>query len=155
LSRRGSSEEVVAGRADELAHGAVAEPVGVEAAHDGGGDRGGLPHHELGRARHLVGQRHLGDLQLAALGIRSAPEVDDRGEAGDDRLLVVNLGRDLPLASAPEPLLAPSEDARWALAWSSADARYGGGGTAAFDADGPWRLQGHTAVVLRPAPRAP
>jgi maltooligosyltrehalose trehalohydrolase len=77
------------------------------------------------------------------------------GEAGDDRLLVVNLGRDLPLAIAPEPLLAPPEDARWVLAWSSADARYGGGGTAVFDADGPWRLQGHTAVVLRPAPRTP
>src|SRR5215207_3116242 len=44
---------------------------------------------------------------------------------GDDRLLVVNLGRALHLDPAPEPLLAPPEGRRWAVAWSSQDPRYG------------------------------
>src|SRR5262249_6779887 len=51
------------------------------------------------------------------------------GQGGDDRLLVVNLGRDLHLLRAPEPLLAPPEDRRWKILWSSEDLRYGGGGT--------------------------
>src|SRR5207249_3824305 len=44
------------------------------------------------------------------------------------RLLVVNLGLDLELAAAPEPLLAPPEGTRWRVLWSSEDPRYGGGG---------------------------
>jgi maltooligosyltrehalose trehalohydrolase len=77
------------------------------------------------------------------------------GEDGDDRLLVVNLGGDLPLAILPEPLLAPPEDARWQIAWSTEDPRYGGCGAALFDPDGPWRLPAQTALVLRPVPRTP
>jgi maltooligosyltrehalose trehalohydrolase len=71
----------------------------------------------------------------------------------DDRLLVVNLGRDLPLRPAPEPLLAPPAGRRWAVLWSSEDPRYGGGGTPPVDpaaADG--RAPGHAAVVLAPEP---
>ena len=75
------------------------------------------------------------------------------GEDGGDRLLVVNLGGDLPLPILPEPLLAPPDDARWRLAWSSEDPRYGGCGTAPFDPDGPWRLPAQSALVLRPVPR--
>jgi maltooligosyltrehalose trehalohydrolase len=75
------------------------------------------------------------------------------GEAGHDRLLVVNLGPDLRLDVLPEPLLAPPDDARWELAWSSEHPRYGGGGVAAFDSDGPWRVPAQSALVLRPAPR--
>jgi maltooligosyltrehalose trehalohydrolase len=73
----------------------------------------------------------------------------------DDRLLVVNLGGDLPLPILPEPLLAPPEDARWQIAWSSENPRYGGGGAPPFDSDGPWRLPAQTALVLRPLPRSP
>ena len=36
-----------------------------------------------------------------------------------DRLLLVNLGRDLTLAPMPEPLLAPPEDRAWQILWSS------------------------------------
>ena len=75
------------------------------------------------------------------------------GTNDDDRLLVVNLGGDLPLSILPEPLLAPPDEARWEIAWSSEDPRYGGCGTAAFDPDGPWRLPAHSALVLRPIPR--
>jgi maltooligosyltrehalose trehalohydrolase len=45
-----------------------------------------------------------------------------------ERLLLVNLGRDLHFLPAPEPLLAPPEAQRWILAFSSEDVRYGGDG---------------------------
>jgi len=75
------------------------------------------------------------------------------GDGAGDRLLVVNLGGDLPLPIVPEPLLAPPEDARWELAWSTEEPRYGGCGAASFDPDGPWRLPAQTALVFRSAPR--
>jgi maltooligosyltrehalose trehalohydrolase len=75
-------------------------------------------------------------------------------EDGDDRLLVVNLGADLPLPILPEPLLAPPEGARWHVAWSSEHPRYGGCGASPFDADGPWRLPAQAALMLRPVPRS-
>ncbi len=75
---------------------------------------------------------------------------------GDDRLLVVNLGMQLHLAPAPEPLLAPPEKARWTVLWSSEDPRYGGlGATPPEDEEGDWCLPGQAAVVLCPAPDAP
>ena len=69
------------------------------------------------------------------------------GDDGDDRLLLVNFGADLQLTTAPEPLLAPAEDARWKLLWSSEDPRYDGFGTSP-PGDGPWRISGHSALVL-------
>ncbi len=72
------------------------------------------------------------------------------GEAGDDRLLVVNLGRGLHLDPAPEPLLAPPAERRWTVLWSSEDPRYGGTGTPPLDTEENWRLPGHAAVVLMP-----
>ena len=71
-----------------------------------------------------------------------------RGE--HDRLLVVNLGTDLHLDTAPEPLLAPPESRRWSERWSSEDPRYGGSGTYPLDGDENWRIPGHAAVVLKP-----
>jgi maltooligosyltrehalose trehalohydrolase len=71
--------------------------------------------------------------------------------AGNDRLLLVNLGADLDLEWAPEPLLAPPEGKLWELAWSSEDPLYGGGGTAQLDGPGNWRLPGRAAVAMRPA----
>lgn len=70
--------------------------------------------------------------------------------AGDDRLLLVNLGADLNLESAPEPLLAPPEGKLWELLWSSEDPLYGGGGTATLDGPDNWRIPGHAAVAMRP-----
>ena len=57
--------------------------VGVEAAHDRDRDRRRLAHHQLGRARDLVGDRDLGDVQLAAARVGLAAQVDDRGDARD------------------------------------------------------------------------
>ena len=72
------------------------------------------------------------------------------GQDNDDRLLLVNLGRDLSLSPAPEPLLAPPEDAVWQVKWSSESTRYGGGGTLPLKTDGEWELSAETAVLLEP-----
>jgi maltooligosyltrehalose trehalohydrolase len=70
----------------------------------------------------------------------------------DDRLLVVNLGVELELNPAPEPLLGPPESGEWTKLWSTEDPQYGGGGTAALDSDQNWRIPGLAAVVLRAVP---
>ena len=72
------------------------------------------------------------------------------GTHHDDRLLVVNLGRDLHLNPAPEPLLAPPAGRRWQTLWSSEDPRYGGSGTPPLEDEANWHLPGRAAVVLRP-----
>jgi maltooligosyltrehalose trehalohydrolase len=72
------------------------------------------------------------------------------GEDGEHRLLLVNLGRDLHLHPAPEPLLAPLAGCGWELLWSSEDPRYGGAGTPLPETEENWRILGHAALVLRP-----
>jgi maltooligosyltrehalose trehalohydrolase len=66
-------------------------------------------------------------LSDAAFGIRFFG-----GEAGD-RLLLVNLGRQLDVASVSDPLFAPPEGASWRTRWSSNDVAYGGDGTPAIE----------------------
>ena len=70
------------------------------------------------------------------------------GEAGDDRLLLVNLGTDLSLSPLPEPLLAPPENASWKIKWSSEAVCYRGCSTAPVRTDDQWILPGHAALVL-------
>ena len=70
------------------------------------------------------------------------------GDDGD-RLLLVNLGRDLHLERAPEPLLAPPEGGSWGVLWSSEDLRYGGGDTAPLEGDFNWRIPGEATVALK------
>jgi maltooligosyltrehalose trehalohydrolase len=72
------------------------------------------------------------------------------GDDGDDRLLIVNLGVDLHLDPAPEPLLAPPAYSEWIARWSSEDPKYGGIGMPALDTEQNWRIPGHAAVVLKP-----
>jgi maltooligosyltrehalose trehalohydrolase len=72
------------------------------------------------------------------------------GRGGGDRLLIVNLGRDLVFDTIAEPLLAPVDGRPWRLAWSSEDPRYGGSGTPDPVKDGAWRLLGRAAIVLEP-----
>jgi maltooligosyltrehalose trehalohydrolase len=76
-------------------------------------------------------------------------------EGGQDRLLVINLGRDLHLDPAPEPLLAPPEGKDWAVFWSSEDRRYGGRSTPPLDTDENWRIPGEAAIVLAPLAASP
>lgn len=75
------------------------------------------------------------------------------GPDHQDRLLLVNLGRDLAWNPAAEPLVAPPEGSDWVLDWSSEDPRYGGSGSGLL-ATRRWRLPGHAAIVLRPGPPA-
>ena len=67
-----------------------------------------------------------------------------------DRLMLVNFGRDLELTRAPEPLLAPPENTRWQVVWSSEHPDYGGSGAPPLTADEPWRLIADAATVLEP-----
>jgi maltooligosyltrehalose trehalohydrolase len=77
---------------------------------------------------------------------------DPEGE-GDDRLMLVNLGVELRLTVAAEPLLAPPEGRRWRVIWSTEDPRYGGCGTPEPETEeGNWRLHAHAAIVMMPAP---
>jgi len=77
------------------------------------------------------------------------------GEGGDDRLMLVNLGRDLERRSILDPLVAPPEGRIWTLLWSSEHPRYGGGGTPPIETKERWRIVGHAAVVLAAAPAGP
>jgi maltooligosyltrehalose trehalohydrolase len=73
-------------------------------------------------------------------------------DGSQDRLLLVNLGVDLILSPAPEPLLAPPSRDGWKLLWSSESPRYGGQGTPAIE-DEAWNLPGGSALVMAPAVR--
>ena len=70
------------------------------------------------------------------------------GGSSGDRMLLVNLGRDLHLRPAPEPLLAPPNGGSWELLWLSEDPRYGGSGAPPLRKTGTWNIPGHSAVVM-------
>jgi maltooligosyltrehalose trehalohydrolase len=78
------------------------------------------------------------------------------GDAPDgtgDRLLLVNLGADLSLLPAPEPLLAPPLDRGWSILLSTDAVRYGGAGTPAPETETEgWLLPGRCAIVMTPEP---
>jgi maltooligosyltrehalose trehalohydrolase len=68
---------------------------------------------------------------------------------GDEFALIVNLGCDLDLSPAPEPLLAPPRGTRWTVWWSSESVKYGGSGTPKMNARSVPHLVGESAVLLR------
>jgi maltooligosyltrehalose trehalohydrolase len=121
------------------------------------------------RERHAdVYALHLDLLRLrredAAFAVRPGRHVDGAvlgpetlvlrffADDGDDRLVLVNLGRDQYAQIVPEPLLAPPAGCVWETALSTDDPRYGGGGAAPVEVDTGWHIAGHAAVVLRPRP---
>jgi len=67
---------------------------------------------------------------------------------GLDRLFLMNLGQDLTLAPAPEPLLAEPDGAVWETLWSSDAPHYGGPGIPPLEQQGGWSLAKHSAVLL-------
>ncbi|HJT36611.1 MAG TPA: malto-oligosyltrehalose trehalohydrolase [Pirellulales bacterium] len=69
------------------------------------------------------------------------------GDDSGDRLLLINLGRDLAWGSLAEPLLAAPAKADWRILWSSEDPRYGGSGAGLLDTRH-WHVPGHAAIVL-------
>jgi len=72
-------------------------------------------------------------------------------DAGDERILVVNLGKDLTVDSRADPLLAPPADRQWCLRWSSEDFRYGGSGIRAVDLRGRTTITAESAILFVPA----
>lgn len=73
----------------------------------------------------------------------------------DDRLVLVNLGVDLRLDPAPEPLLAPPLGCRWKQVFSSEDPAYGGSGSPPVETElEGWYVMGRCTVVCKPAPAA-
>jgi maltooligosyltrehalose trehalohydrolase len=68
-------------------------------------------------------------------------------EAGD-RLLLVNLGRQLEFGSMSDPLFAPPEGRSWSRIWSSNDVAYGGDGTPAIESEHGVHIPAECAVVL-------
>jgi len=73
------------------------------------------------------------------------------GEAGDDRLVFVNLGPRVHVDPFPEPLTAPSAEAHrgWRVVFSTDDPRYGGWGTPPVNTtDDGWWMPAECTVVL-------
>jgi maltooligosyltrehalose trehalohydrolase len=70
-------------------------------------------------------------------------------DAGHDRLVLVNFGRDLLLFPVPQPLLAPPFGRQWKLLWSSNSVLYGGPGTPPIEVETGWRLPGEATVVMQ------
>lgn len=70
----------------------------------------------------------------------------------EDRLLLVNLGTDVPLSPLAEPLLAAALGMRWTIRWSSEDLIYGGCGTPDLVPAGDWRPLGEAALWLAMEP---
>jgi maltooligosyltrehalose trehalohydrolase len=92
------------------------------------------------------------DVRAAGRRGAGAPPAEAGGGI-DDRLLLVNLGRELSIDPAPEPLLASPGGTRWKVRWSSDDPRYGGFGTPPIEGhDGGWHLPGESAIVMRLVP---
>jgi maltooligosyltrehalose trehalohydrolase len=109
-------------------------------------------HRDLLRLRRedpLLGKARRGTYDGAVLG-PSALVLRFFGRAQDDRLLLINLGSQLHLDPAPEPLLAPPLGCRWTLAWSSEDPRFGGSGTPPLDSEENWNLPAESGVLLIP-----
>lgn len=69
-------------------------------------------------------------------------------DPAEDRLLFVNLGRDLPVLSIPDPLSAPPAARDWSMIWSSELTRYGGTGQRPVDLRERWTLPAHAAIVF-------
>jgi len=75
------------------------------------------------------------------------------GEEQDDRLLIINLGRNFSVSNASEPLMAPPSNHRWHLQWSSEDPNYGGQGTPSLNTQEIWHIPAQTTALLIPQPR--
>ena len=105
-----------------------------------------------------------GDLDGAVLGPTAfvmryfatpGPGSGEETASADDRLVLVNLGNDLPMDPCPEPLLAPPPGHRWTVVLTTEDPAYGGSGTPPADTEREgWLIHGRCAIVLKPVPEA-
>jgi maltooligosyltrehalose trehalohydrolase len=103
----------------------------------------------LSRADATLSQREREAMECAVL-TADAFLIRFLGPGHDDRLLIVNLGKQLRYSPAPEPLLAPPEGCTWQPLWSSEDVCYDGAGTPPIETEHGWELPAHCAVLLSP-----
>lgn len=101
----------------------------------------------------VIGAQPRGGLDGAVLSPSAFALRFFSGGHAEDRLLVVNLGRDLEPPSMAEPLLAPPLDAEWDLMWSSEELKYGGLGTPPVAGHEPLRVPAESVLVFRPIER--
>lgn len=102
----------------------------------------------LRRTNTAFSQRHRRRIDGAVIGeaallIRYITET-----SADQRLLLLNLGRDLNIGVVAEPLLGPPAGRKWVLQWSSEHPDYGGAGRRPFDTDRFSVLPSDTAILL-------
>lgn len=71
------------------------------------------------------------------------------GKDGNDRLLIINLGKDFEYNPIPEPLLAPSDRGEWGLMWSSEEPGYGGAGVVPPNRESGWVLPAQSAHLFK------
>jgi maltooligosyltrehalose trehalohydrolase len=107
---------------------------------------------QLRREDSVFSQQRSDMLQGAVLG-EHAFLLRYFAEENDDRLILVNLGRDLVSDTFPEPLLAAPEGRHWRVLWTSESSIYGGCAAPPLDEDERWSLPGNCTVVLRATPR--
>lgn len=103
---------------------------------------------KLRREDSVFSQEGAGFVDGAVLGCE-AFALRFSSQSGEERLLLVNLGVDLPLSPIPEPLMAPPEHSAWEMQWSSEAPLYGGCGTPPLNTEASWLLPGHNAIVLK------
>jgi maltooligosyltrehalose trehalohydrolase len=72
-------------------------------------------------------------------------------KAEEERLLLVNLGKQTGFSPAPEPLLAPPDDHEWQTMWTSEAPEYGGTGMRGVATESGWTIYAESAVALRAA----
>jgi maltooligosyltrehalose trehalohydrolase len=102
---------------------------------------------ELRRNDRVLGSTEIGAVDGAVLA-EEAFVLRYFGEDGDDRLIIVNFGRDFTLSPSPEPLLAPPFQREWKLVWSSEEPKYGGDGTPEPELTDEWQVPAQAALVF-------
>lgn len=104
----------------------------------------------LSREDHVLARQSSEDVDGAILA-PDALALRFHDAAGDDRLLVVNLGADLHLRVLPEPLLALPDGNRWRMVLSTEDPIYGGGGALHPELEDGWMIPARSATLLTPS----
>ena len=69
-------------------------------------------------------------------------------EFENERLLLVNFGKQDLFSPAPEPLLAPPDNHEWEMMWTSEAPEYGGTGMLPVNHDEGWSIFAEAAVAL-------
>jgi maltooligosyltrehalose trehalohydrolase len=67
----------------------------------------------------------------------------------NDRLLIINLGTEIPVQPLAEPMLVCARGMKWNLQWSSEQPKYGGSGVENPETNHGWYIPAECAVLLQ------